>query len=86
MKIGFIGLGTMGKNAAANVLRAGFELTVFDIRPEAIAGLVAQGAKAATSPAAVLVMVDVVVTMVFGPKEVAEVVRGAQGFLSGDCT
>lgn len=86
MKIGFIGLGTMGKNAAANVLRAGFDLTVFDIRPEAIAGLVAQGAKAAASPAAVLGMVDVVVTMVFGPKEVAEVVRGAQGFLSGDCT
>ncbi len=86
MKIGFIGLGTMGKNAAANVLHAGFDLTVFDIRPEAIAGLVAQGAKAAASPAAVLGMVDVVVTMVFGPKEVAEVVRGAQGFLSGDCT
>ncbi len=86
MKIGFIGLGTMGKNAATNVLRAGFDLTVYDIRPEAIQGLVAQGAKAAASPAAVLAAVDVAVTMVFGPKEVAEVVRGAQGFLSGECT
>jgi 3-hydroxyisobutyrate dehydrogenase len=86
MKIGFIGLGTMGKNAAANIVRAGFDLTVYDIRAEAIAGLVAQGAKGAASPAAVLNAVDVVVTMVFGPKEVTEVLRGEQGFLSTDCT
>lgn len=85
MKLGFIGLGTMGKNAAANVLRAGFDLTVYDIRAEAMAGLVAQGARGADSPAAVLGAVDVVITMVFGPKEVAEVLRGPQGFLSTDC-
>ena len=84
MKVGFIGLGTMGKNAAANVARAGFPMVVYDIRPEATAPLVAMGAVAADSPAAVLAAVDVVVTMVFGPKEVAEVMRGPQGFLSGD--
>lgn len=84
MKIGFIGLGTMGKNAAANVARAGFEMVVYDIRPEAAAPLVAMGASVADSPAAVLAAVDVVVTMVFGPKEVAEVMRGPSGFLSGD--
>lgn len=84
MKVGFIGLGTMGKNAAANVARAGFELVVYDIRPEAAAPLVAMGASVADSPAAVLAVVDVVVTMVFGPKEVAEVMRGPSGFLSGD--
>ncbi len=84
MKVGFIGLGTMGKNAAANVARAGFELVVHDIRPEAAAPLVAMGASVADSPAAVLAAVDVVVTMVFGPKEVAEVMRGPSGFLTGD--
>lgn len=84
MKIGFIGLGTMGKNAAANVARAGFEMVVHDIRPEAAAPLIAMGAKQADSPASVLAAVDVVVTMVFGPKEVAEVMRGPSGFLSGD--
>lgn len=84
MKVGFIGLGTMGKNAAANVARAGFSMVVYDIRAEAAAPLVALGATQAHSPAAVLEAVDVVVTMVFGPKEVAEVMRGPQGFLSGD--
>ncbi len=84
MKVGFIGLGTMGKNAAANVARAGFPLVVYDIRPDAVAPLVAMGASVAASPAAVLAAVDVVVTMVFGPKEVAEVMRGPSGFLSGD--
>lgn len=84
MRVGFIGLGTMGKNAAANIRRKGFEMTVHDIRPEATAPLVAMGAKAAGSPAEVLAAVDVVVTMVFGPKEVAEVLRGPGGFLSGN--
>ncbi|CAN1519476.1 MmsB 3-hydroxyisobutyrate dehydrogenase and related beta-hydroxyacid dehydrogenases [Paracoccaceae bacterium] len=84
MRVGFIGLGTMGKNAAANVRRKGFEMVVHDIRPDAAAPLVAMGAKAATSPAEVLAAVDVVVSMVFGPKEVEQVMRGPGGFLSGD--
>ena len=53
MRVGFIGLGTMGKNAAANIRRKGFEMVVFDIRPEAAAPLVAMGATAAVSPAEV---------------------------------
>ena len=84
MRVGFIGLGTMGKNAAANIRRKGFDLVVHDIRPEAAAPLVAMGARAVDSPAQVLAMVDVVVTMVFGPKEVDQVLRGPGGFLSGD--
>jgi 3-hydroxyisobutyrate dehydrogenase-like beta-hydroxyacid dehydrogenase len=85
MKVGFIGLGTMGKNAAANIRRKGFQMAVYDIRPEAAAPLVAMGATRGESPADVLVLCDVVVTMVFGPKEVAEVLRGPQGFLSVPC-
>lgn len=86
MKVGFIGLGTMGKNAAANIRRKGFEMVVHDIRPEAAEPLLAMGARRGESPADVLVLCDVVVTMVFGPKEVAEVMRGPQGFLSVPCT
>jgi 3-hydroxyisobutyrate dehydrogenase-like beta-hydroxyacid dehydrogenase len=86
MRIGFIGLGTMGKNAAASIRRHGFDMVVYDIRPEAMEGLAAMGAAKASSPADVMARCDVVVTMVFGPKEVEAVLRGADGFLSGDCT
>jgi 3-hydroxyisobutyrate dehydrogenase len=85
MRVGFIGLGMMGKNAAANLRRKGFALTVYDLRPEAVAGLVAQGATGAGSPAEVMAASDVVVTMVFGPAEVEQVLRGPGGLLSGDC-
>jgi 3-hydroxyisobutyrate dehydrogenase-like beta-hydroxyacid dehydrogenase len=61
-------------------------MVVYDIRPEAMEGLAAMGAAKASSPADVLARCDVVVTMVFGPKEVEAVLRGADGFLSGDCT
>ncbi len=86
MRIGFIGLGTMGKNAAASIRRHGFDMVVYDIRPEAMEGLAAMGAAKASSPVDVLARCDVVVTMVFGPKEVEAVLRGADGFLSGDCS
>jgi len=85
MKVGFIGLGMMGRNAALNIARKGFEMVVYDIRQEALKPLTEKGAKAATSPADVLDHVDVVVTMVFGPKEIEAVVRGENGLLSADC-
>ncbi|HNP71451.1 MAG TPA: NAD(P)-dependent oxidoreductase [Kouleothrix sp.] len=84
-RLGFIGLGMMGGAAARNLLRAGFELTVHDLRREAAEPLVALGARWAASPAEVLGHADVVITMVFGPAQVAQVVRGAAGLLSGDC-
>lgn len=85
MKVGFIGLGTMGRNAALNVASKGFQMVVYDVRPEATTPLVEHGAKKAGNPAEVLDQVDVVVTMVFGPKEIEAVVRGENGFLSTDC-
>lgn len=85
MIVGFIGLGTMGRNAALNLRRAGFDMVVYDVRPEALEPLVAKGAKPATSPADAIGRCDVVVTMVFGPKEVEKVVRGPGGFLSTSC-
>ena len=86
MRVGFVGLGTMGRNAAQNVRRAGFEMTVYDIRPEAVQSFLQPGVTAATSPADVLNRCDAVVTMVFGPKEVEKVLRGPNGFLSTACT
>ncbi len=85
MRVGFIGLGTMGGNAARNLLRAGFPLVVHDIRPEAGRDLIARGAIWADSPGAMIDMVDVVVSMVYGPPHCAAVVRGERGLLTGDC-
>jgi 2-hydroxy-3-oxopropionate reductase len=48
-KIGFIGLGVMGKPMAKNLLKAGYPLMVYDIVPEAVQELVAAGAQSATS-------------------------------------
>ena len=75
MIVGFIGLGTMGSNAARNVRRAGFQMVVYDIRPEAAARQLGPGVTAGSSPADVLARAAVVVTMVFGPKEIEQVVR-----------
>lgn len=49
MKIGFIGLGIMGRPMARNLVRAGYDLTVYDLNAEAVADLVSCGAKAAGS-------------------------------------
>ncbi len=86
MKVGFIGLGMMGKNAALNLRRAGYDMVVYDIRPEAAEPLLQQGASRGDAPADVMARCDVVVTMVYGPKEITEVLRGPQGFLSVDCS
>ena len=85
MKVGFIGLGTMGSNAAKNLRRAGFALVVHDIRPEAGRALIEMGASWATSPRAVIDSVDVVVSMVYGPPHCEAIVRGGNGLLQGDC-
>ncbi|MER9158378.1 NAD(P)-dependent oxidoreductase [Mesorhizobium sp. M0778] len=85
MRVGFVGLGTMGRNAAANVQRKGFDLVVYDIRSEAMQPFIDQGACPATSPADVFNHADVVVTMVFGPKEIEAVATGENGLFSADC-
>jgi len=83
MKVGFIGLGNMGSAAARNVQRAGHELFVHDIRREAGHRLEEQGAVWCDSPRDMVGRVDVVMSMVFGPKEIEQVVRGADGLLAG---
>src|SRR5262245_37882371 len=81
-KIGFIGLGRMGKSMAANLRKRQHALTVYDIRPEPIAELEQIGAKPAISAAEVIRQSDLVLTMVPTGKEVQELVFGADGMLA----
>lgn len=63
MKLGFIGLGIMGKPMSKNLLKAGDELVVFDFNEAAVADVVAAGATAAKSGAEVASQCDVIITM-----------------------
>jgi len=74
LMVGFIGLGIMGGPMAQNVLKAGFELTVYNRTAARAEALVQQGAKLADSPADVARASDVVISCVTGPSDVLEVV------------
>ena len=63
MKVGFIGLGIMGRPMSKNLLKAGYDLTVFDFNKAAVDDVVANGAKAASSGKEVGESVDVLITM-----------------------
>lgn len=83
MKVGFIGLGTMGAFIAANLQKAGHDLVIHDIRREAGANRLAAGAVWADSPKAVAEQSEVIFTSLPGPKEVEPVVFGPDGILAG---
>ena len=83
MKIGFIGLGIMGKPMAKNLLKAGHDLVVYDILAAPVAELVKAGAKAGLSPKDVAVKSDMVITMLPNSPEVKEVVLGKDGVIEG---
>ena len=82
-KIGFVGLGIMGKPMAKNLVKAGYEVTVFDVRPEPIAELVAAGAKAGSSPKDVAARSEVIITMLPNSPHVKEAVLGQGGVIEG---
>jgi len=81
MKIGFIGLGTMGSAASLNILRAGHELTVCDLDKSRAEQHIEMGATWVDTPAQAANGADIVFTMVFGPEQVDQVVRGTNGIL-----
>ncbi|MBI4635990.1 MAG: NAD(P)-dependent oxidoreductase [Candidatus Rokubacteria bacterium] len=83
MKIGFIGLGTMGRHMASNLMKAGHELVVHDVRREAAAPHREAGARWAETPREVAEASDVVFTSLPGPPEVEAVALGEQGLLAG---
>jgi 3-hydroxyisobutyrate dehydrogenase-like beta-hydroxyacid dehydrogenase len=82
MKIGFIGVGNIGAPIAGQLLRAGHEFAVHDIRREAAGALLALGAAWSPSPAALATECEVVTTCLPGPKEMEEVCLGARGILA----
>jgi 3-hydroxyisobutyrate dehydrogenase-like beta-hydroxyacid dehydrogenase len=73
MKIGFIGLGAMGRPMAKNLLKAGHSVTVTDIVPAAVQALAAEGAQTADSNVEVASAGEVIITMLPGDKEVKQV-------------
>jgi 4-hydroxybutyrate dehydrogenase/sulfolactaldehyde 3-reductase len=81
-RIGFIGLGVMGRPMASNLARKGFPLVVFDINPAPLGQLEALGARAAASCAAVADDSDLVVTMLPSSASVEDVLLGAGGVLA----
>jgi 2-hydroxy-3-oxopropionate reductase len=91
LKVGYIGLGIMGKSIARNILKAGFPIIVHNRSRAAVAELVAEGAREAFSPAEVAAATDVVFTnlpdspdveaVVLGPKGIIETARSGQIFV-----
>ncbi len=81
--IGFIGLGTMGKSMAANLISAGHRLVVNDLDPGAAEPHLARGAVWAASPAEVAAASDVVFTSLPGPKQVQAVALDTGGLIDG---
>ena len=81
--LGFIGLGNMGAPMAGRLLDAGYALTVFDTRADALRPFVAKGAQTASSPAALASAVDTVLVSLPTPDIVKQVVLGPDGLSSG---
>ena len=82
-KIGFIGLGIMGKPMSKNLLKAGYDLTVCDINKAAVDEVVALGAKSAASPKAVAAQTEIIITMLPNSPHVKAVVLGENGVIEG---
>ena len=82
LKVGYIGLGLMGKSIARNILKAGFPLVVHNRSRAAVDELTAEGATAATSPAEVAAQVDIVFTNLPDTPDVEKVALGENGILS----
>jgi 2-hydroxy-3-oxopropionate reductase len=80
-KIGFVGLGIMGRPMARNLIREGYDLVVFNRSREKAEAM--EGAEAARSLAEVVRKCQVVITMLPGPPEVEAVIAGEDGLLAG---
>ena len=83
MKIGFIGLGIMGKPMSKNLLKAGYELIVCDVAKGAVDEVAAVGAKRAASPREVAEQTEVIITMLPNSPQVRQVVLGENGLIEG---
>lgn len=82
-RVGFIGLGIMGTGMARNLLRAGFDLTIWNRTAARMEPLVQEGARAADSPTGLAALCSVVVVCVSDTPDVEEVIFGPQGASQG---
>ncbi len=82
-KVGFIGLGVMGRPMAGHIIEAGYELVVLDMNQAAMDELAGRGAQTAGSPKEVAEGSDIVITMLPDSPQVKEVVAGENGVLEG---
>lgn len=80
-RIGFIGLGFMGRPTCLNLLKAGLALIVHDVRPDRVEALVAHGARGAVSPRELARDADVAITMVPADEHVTQALLGPDGAL-----
>lgn len=83
LKIGFIGLGIMGKPMSKNLIKAGYKLVVLDLNQEAVDELVSLGAEKAATPGEVAGKCEFIITMLPDSPEVKEVVLGEKGLIEG---
>ncbi|HEY5983345.1 MAG TPA: NAD(P)-binding domain-containing protein [Anaerolineales bacterium] len=83
LRVGYIGLGLMGKSIARNILKAGFPVVVNNRSRPAVDELMAIGAKSASSAAAVAAQVDVVFTNLPDSSDVEQVALGEKGIIDG---
>lgn len=83
MKIGFIGLGIMGKPMSKNLLKAGYSLTVLDRNAAVLDELITAGARTATTPKALAAECNIIITMLPNSPHVKEVVLGENGVIEG---
>jgi len=83
MRVGFIGLGTMGAGMAANLQKSGHSLVVHDLHRQAAGQHLANGAEWAESPRALATLCDVIFTSLPGPPEMEAVALGPDGILAG---
>ncbi len=83
IRVGYIGLGLMGKSMARNILKAGFPLVVHNRSRGAVEELVAEGASQAFTPKEVAAQVDILFTNLPDSPDVEDVALGEQGVLDG---
>ncbi len=83
MRLGFIGTGNIGNPMARNLVKAGHQLVVNDLRESVAANLIELGAEWADTPEKVAASVDVIFTSLPGPREIEHVLTAADGILAG---
>jgi 3-hydroxyisobutyrate dehydrogenase len=82
-RVAFVGLGHMGGHMCRHVVRAGFDVTAYDLSPEAVARAAVDGARPAESLTAAVREAEILVTSLPGPAQVDEVLTGPEGAMAG---